>query len=311
MPPHVSVIIPTYNRAHLIGATIASVLEQTYSDFEVIVVDDGSTDQTELVISRISDSRLRYVRQPNCGRSKARNHGLSLARGKYITFLDSDDLYLPGKIELQVNYLVSHPDVGMVYTSAHCINEQGAMLKHNYIAAESGYIYEDIAFFTPVTITLPTVMTYKKVMENVGCFDENMHRFEDTDMWRRISKSYRIDAMPEFTCLIRAHDDNSLINQDPVQIASALDYYAQKIIRDDNEISLKIRKKGLAALYRYYGDALKTVPQFYSLGKQLLRISSQYDWKYLFIYRLRWLAKYILSIPNLSYRKAERYFGKQ
>ncbi|MBW6474932.1 MAG: glycosyltransferase [Anaerolineaceae bacterium] len=273
----VSVIIPTYNRAHLIGESIRSVLSQTYFDLEIIVVDDGSTDNTEEVIAAISDSRLRYILQPNRGRSNARNHALSLASGKYVTFLDSDDLYLPNKIELQVNYLESHPGVGMVYTSAHCINAVGEMLTQKYTASVSGLIYESIAFFTPVTITLPTVMTYKNVMDHVGGFDEQMHRFEDTDMWRRISKFFRIDAMPEYTCLLRTHDDNSLLNQNPAQIATALDYYAAKIINEDLEIDIVTRKMGLAGLYEYYGNALASVPQFSVVGKKLIQISNAYE----------------------------------
>lgn len=275
--PKVSVIIPTYNRARYIGDSIRSVLFQTYRNFEIIVVDDGSTDDTTNVIEAISDPRLRYIQQENRGRSKARNLALSLARGTFITFLDSDDLYLPNKIELQVDYLTKHPGVGMVYTSAYCINDVGEFLAHKYEATDSGLIYEKIAFFTPVTITLPTVMTYKDVLDNVGGFDEDMHRFEDTDMWRRISKYYRIDAMPEYTCKLRTHDDNSLLNQCPNQIASALEYYSNKIIRDDNEISLDVRKQGLAALYRHYGHALMTVPHFSHIGKKLLRIAYRYD----------------------------------
>lgn len=275
--PQVSVIIPTYNRAQYIEESVRSVLAQTYRDLEVVVVDDGSVDETGIIVNSIADPRLRYIRQENLGRSKARNHALSLARGKYITFLDSDDLYLPGKIELQVEYLKKHPDAGMVYTSAYCINDGGEMLAHRYEATVSGRIYEQIAFFTPVTITLPTVMTYRKVMDDVGGFDENMHRFEDTDMWRRISKSYRIDAMPDYTCRLRTHADNALLNQNPVQITAALDYYAKKIMRDDGEIDLAVRKKGLAGLYRYYGRALMTVPEFTSNGKELLRIAFGYE----------------------------------
>jgi glycosyltransferase involved in cell wall biosynthesis len=275
--PKVSVIIPTYNRAEYLGDSVRSVLSQTYSDFEVLVIDDGSTDDTAKVIETIRDPRLRYISQDNRGRSNARNHALSLAGGKYVTFLDSDDLYLPNKIELQVAYLENHPGVGMVYTSAYCIDEQGEILPHQYIASASGFIYDSIAFFTPVTVILPTVMTYKAIMVRVGNFDENLHRFEDTDMWRRISKSYRIDAMPEYTCKIRTHKENSLLNQSPQLIASALDYYSKKIIHDDVEIRLGIRKKGLAGLYRYYGGALMTVPQFYHYGKELMLAAEGYD----------------------------------
>jgi glycosyltransferase involved in cell wall biosynthesis len=273
----VSVIIPTYNRADFIGDSIRSVLEQTYSNLELIVVDDGSTDDTESVVAAFSDPRFRYVRQPNRGRSNARNQALSLAKGKYITFLDSDDMYLPDKVQLQVNYLRSHPGTGMVYTSAHCVDDQGNMLPNEYRASVSGLIYESIAFFTPVTITLPTVMTYQDVFDHVGGFDEKMYRFEDTDMWRRISKYCRIDAIREHTCLLRTHDDNSLLNQNPDQIAAALDYYAEKILREDTEIEISVRRKGVANLYRYYVHAFMSEPQFSTIGKQLLEIARTYD----------------------------------
>lgn len=273
----VSVIIPTYDRAIYLGDSIRSVLAQTYSNLELIVVDDGSTDDTEAIVGEFQDPRLRYVRQPNRGRSNARNHALSLASGKFITFLDSDDLYLPDKIRLQVNYLKTHPATGMVYTCAHCIDEQGEMLSHQYQASVSGLIYESIAFFTPVTITLPTVMTYREVLDKVGNFDEKMHRFEDTDMWRRISKYCRIDAMQEYTCLLRTHEDNSLLNQKPDVIAAALDYYAAKILEEDAEVKIQVRRTGLSNLYRYYGHAFLSVPAFSAKGRKLMEISRSYD----------------------------------
>lgn len=274
----VSVIIPTYNRAHFIKAAIQSVLEQTYSNLELIVVDDGSTDNTHDVVKLITDDRLLYIQQSNRGRSNARNHAISLARGKYIAFLDSDDIYLPNKIELQVNYLKNHSDVGMVYTSAYCINEQGEMLIHRYEANVSGFIYENIAFFVPVTITLPTVMTYKTVLNQVGGFDEKMHRFEDTDMWRRISKIYRINAIPEFTCLLRTHSDNALLNQNPEQISTALDYYTAKILREDQiEIDINILNRGIARLYQYYAAAFMSVPEFRYKADELLYTARFYQ----------------------------------
>jgi glycosyltransferase involved in cell wall biosynthesis len=273
----VSVIMPTYNRAHLLHESILSVLSQTYENLEIIVVDDGSSDDTKEVVTSFSDPRINYIWQPNRGRSNARNHGLSLARGNFIAFLDSDDLYLPDKIKSQVDYLEKHPEAGMVYTSAYCINEKGEKLAHRYEATVSGEIYESIAFFTTVTITLPTVMTYKTVFERVGGFDEKMDRFEDTDMWRRISKEYRIDAMPEFTCLLRTHSDNVLPNQDPDMISSALEYYATKIMKEDQQIDMQVRSQGVAGLYLYYGMALMRVPRFFKTGIDLMRISNSYD----------------------------------
>jgi hypothetical protein len=180
---------------------------------------------------------------------------------------------LPHKIELQVRYLDAHPDTDMIYTSAYCIDGDGNLLDHKYEATASGHIYEDIAFFLPVTITLPTVMARREVFERVGGFDENMHRFEDTDMWRRISKSYRTEAIPEYTCKLRTHDDNALLAQNPKHIAAALDYYAGKILREDGEISRFVRRKGLARLYDYYGRALMTVPHWRGTGRKLMRTS--------------------------------------
>ena len=108
--PLVSVIIPTYNRADLIGHTLESVINQSYRNLEIIVIDDGSVDNTEEVVKAIGDSRIRYIRhQTNCGGSTARNTGVEAARGEYIAFLDSDDIWVPNKIQLQLASIQMHP----------------------------------------------------------------------------------------------------------------------------------------------------------------------------------------------------------
>lgn len=271
--PTVSVIIPTYNREKFIKAAVESVLKQSFTDFEIIIVDDGSKDSTKEIIASIKDPRLIYVYQDNKGRSNARNNALSLAKGRFITFLDSDDLYLDGKLELQVKYLETNPDFSMVYTSAYCINESGELLKDKYVAKASGWIYIDIAFFTPQTITLPTVMVRREVFDKAGYFDEKLHRFEDTDMWRRISKHYKIQAMPEFTCALRTHGENHLINQKPEDIKEALQYYANKIFEEDNEFDINIRKKRVSVIYRYYSKAFFTVPHFRDNSREFSMIA--------------------------------------
>lgn len=271
--PRVSVIIPTYNRGHFIGDAIASVLSQDFADFELIVVDDGSTDQTEATVLQFKDARLLYIRQENQGRSNARNRAIAMSQGEFIAFLDSDDLYLPGKLSLQVDYLDRHLAVGMVYTSAHCIDYSGQRLNDNYIASVSGRIYKSIAFFRPVTITLPTVMIRQELFDLVGGFDEKMHRFEDTDMWRRISKETRIDGLPVFTCNLRTHNENSLASQNPIQIISSLNYYVSKIMTEDTSVSLLTRHRGIGHLYYYYARAFLTVPGWRKSGLELLKIS--------------------------------------
>lgn len=294
-PPTVSVIIPTYNRASLLGEAIASVLAQTFSDFEVIIVDDGSTDNTERIICEFIDSRILYVKQDNNGRSYARNVALARARGRYIAFLDSDDLYLPEKLALQVSYLDSHPHVGMLYTSAYCIDSSGNALNENYVASVSGRIYRSIAFFRPVTITLPTVMAKRELFEEVGGFDEKMHRFEDTDMWRRISKIAHIEAMPINTCKLRTHADNSLGSQNPALIISALDYYAKKVMQEDATMGRWVLRCGLGGLYYYYARAFLTIPAWKDSGVSLLRESFRYWPPYLAKYLLTSLNAFIFS----------------
>nr|WP_315488782.1 glycosyltransferase [uncultured Rhodoferax sp.] len=268
--PKVSVIIPAFNRERYIGAAIQSVLDQTYQDFELIVVDDGSTDGTNEIIRKFDSIRLKLISQENRGRSNARNRALEIARGQYISFLDSDDLYLPDKLALQVAYMDAHPDSWMIYTSALCIDENGAMLGDAYEATVSGWIYREIAFFVPVTITLPTVMVRRDVFDRLGRFDETLDRFEDTDMWRRISKIYSINALAEQTCLLRTHTDNMLSAQDPHQISRALDLYVRKIQADDRDIGTIVRHKGIAKLYGYYGAAMMSNPSWRNIGYKLL-----------------------------------------
>ena len=270
MYPRVSIIIPTFNREKFIGAAVRSILDQTFQNFEIIVLDDGSDDGTKSIVEKFNSIKIKYVYQENSGRSHARNRALYLADGEYIAFLDSDDLYQPGKLELQVSFLDANPDISMVYTAAGCIDEEGNLLPDTYLAPVSGWIYKEIAFFVPVTITLPTVMVRRGVFDRVGRFDEALNRFEDTDMWRRISKHFQICALPEQTCLLRTHPDNALAAQDPPTIASALARYVNKINGEDRDMGLILRRKGLAKLYGYYGAAMLTNPKWHAIGHRLL-----------------------------------------
>lgn len=269
--PIVSIVIPTYNRAAFIGAAIKSVLGQSYPHFELIIIDDGSTDSTAEVVGSFSDPRLIYEQHENRGRSAARNRALIIARGQYIAFLDSDDEYLSDKLERQVAYMDTHPEVGMVYTSALCIDAAGEQLDHAYVASTEGNIYQDIAFFQPLTITLPTVMLRRGVLDEVGLFDEAMERFEDTDLWRRVAKRFRVGVIESPTCKLRTHATNSLISQNPDQIVAAIEYYVAKIFREDADVGLDFLRRGAAGLYEYYGRAFISVPGWQGRGVSLLR----------------------------------------
>jgi glycosyltransferase involved in cell wall biosynthesis len=267
--PLVSVIIPVYNREKFINASIESVLNQTYKNIELIVIDDGSSDNTINILNGINDSRLRIYSQPNRGRSVARNFALNLAKGKYIAFLDSDDIYLPQKIQLQVDFLEKNKKYSVMYTSATCVGENGESLNFEYRASKSGWIYNDIAYFLPITVILPTVMFEKTVYLKVGGFDEFLHRFEDVDLWRKISKYYEFYAMNVVTCEIRTHNDNVIYNQNPETIIQNLERYVDKILNEDRKI---YRANGLKKLYDYYIDAFLSVPRFYNFASQLKKL---------------------------------------
>jgi glycosyltransferase involved in cell wall biosynthesis len=303
--PTVSIVIPTFNRATLLPESISSVLKQSYSNFEVIVVDDGSTDSTADIVNSFCDTRLIFVKQDNKGRSAARNRAIAMARGRYIAFLDSDDMYLEGKLEKQINYMDSHPNVGMTYTSALCIDERGNLLPRKYEATVSGNIHEQIAFYIPVTITLPTVMVRREVFDAVGGFDETMYRFEDTDMWRRISKSYCIGAIQEYTCKLRTHGGNCLTAQDPDQIRGALDYYASKVLREDTHMSIWARRRGLAGIYFYYGGAMWMMSRWKDKGLRLLFTAFRY-WPLVFA-RPSILRYLMLNLKQFALRRSSSY----
>jgi len=197
--PTVSVIIPTYNRAHMIGRAIQSVLSQTYQDFELIVVDDGSTDNTQEVVKSFNDSRLRYIRrEENSGTSAApRNTGIKLARGEYIALLDSDDEWLSEKLEKQLNKFESvSSDTGLVYCGYVCINGRTGETLRKYIPTERGDVFKsNVEGSIHLGDTTPLVR--KECFQKVGVYDTEFLGFQSCDMWIRISKYYKFDFVPE------------------------------------------------------------------------------------------------------------------
>jgi len=211
MEPLVSVIIPTYNRAGYLSQTLKSVLEQTYRDIEVIVVDDGSTDNTTEVVASFNDSRIRYLKQDHRGLPAiGRNTGLKAASGDYIAFLDDDDLWMPEKIEKQLDYLSKHPEYTIMYSNAWFIDENGVqnglVMKPKYL--KEGDIFEELIWGSPkFFIPQLTVLMKRKVFENIGFFNEDpsMRFIEDYEYWLRASLRYKIGFIDELLAMYREH----------------------------------------------------------------------------------------------------------
>lgn len=250
--PTVSVIIPTYNRSQYIIETLESVFEQSYSDYEIVVINDGSTDDTEQILTtHISSGSIRYFYQDNQGESAARNHGIRVAQGKYIAFLDSDDLILPTKLEKQVDFLENHPEIGFVHSNFVRFNDRGDELGLRETSHLTGWVYPEYLLNWSVLLPPSTVMVRADVLSEVGGFLVGMRWGPDLDMWRRITKNYPIGAIPEALTKMRAHSGNVSANK--VDAVASFERYLQRAFDDDHQLNNRFRRRVLAKMYSNAG----------------------------------------------------------
>jgi glycosyltransferase involved in cell wall biosynthesis len=200
--PLVSVIIPTYNRAELLPRALDSVLAQTFDDFELIVVDDASTDDTARIVQAYEDERISYHCQPeNRGVSTARNRGLCEARGTYVAFLDSDDEWMPNKLARQIEYVGQCSDqVGMVYTGAEMVHD---LRRETYRPQHDGQIF-DVLLERNVVYPTSGVLMRRDATHHIGFFDWRMPANEDWDYWLRLARSFQIARLEDV--LVRHYD---------------------------------------------------------------------------------------------------------
>ena len=201
--PKVSVVIPTYNREKYLPDAINSVLNQTYKDFEIIIVDDGSRDNTKEVVESFMKKYphipIRYFYQENKGPAAARNRGIKEAKGEYIAFLDSDDVWLPAKLEKEVQVLDKDKHCGLVYTDAYEFDRRG-IIKNSKLATNdrskmSGMIFENLIL--GCFIFTSTVMVRKWILEEVKGFNTEFVPAEDWELWLRIARVYKIVFVDE------------------------------------------------------------------------------------------------------------------
>jgi glycosyltransferase involved in cell wall biosynthesis len=190
--PLVSVIIPTYNRDWIVTEAIESVQAQDFSDYELIVVDDGSDDRTPEILAAYED-RITVIRQANRGVSAARNRGIAAAAGRLIAFLDSDDLWLPQKLTAQVNFFAQNPDAVICQTEERWVRNGVRVNPKKRHLKFSGMIFERSLALCLVSPS--AVMIKRKLLDAVGVFDEDLPACEDYDLWLRISCRYPVDLI--------------------------------------------------------------------------------------------------------------------
>jgi len=194
--PLVSVVTATYNRANYLPGTIRSVLGQTYPHLEHLVVDDGSTDDTKEAISAyLVDTRLRYHTQNNQGQAVARNFGLAHAKGEYLCFLDSDNLWEPDKLESQLKEFEAHPEVDVVYGDIRAIDEAGHPMDVPNMKRYSGRITEML--LRDNFVSFNTAMIRRRCYEELGGLDERIRRADDYEFFLRYSTRYRFLYVPK------------------------------------------------------------------------------------------------------------------
>ncbi len=264
--PKVSVIIPTYNREYLLSYAIYSVLNQTFQDFELIVIDDGSVDKTKKVVEEFQkkDNRISYFYQKNKGSSSARNLGIKKSKGEYIAFLDSDDRWLPEKLEKQLTlFEKAKENIGIVSCSAIDYSNERELKEHSFDKLKKEEYFPKI--LDKCFIHSPSsVVIKKKVIKDVGYFDEKLETCQDWEMWIRILEKYELDFVfsPLFKYYVHSFNISKkrTKKRDLEILKYVLNKHKEKYDRNPLIKSKALRK--IANCYISVGDRLEAIKYF-------------------------------------------------
>lgn len=239
--PKVSIVMTSFNRAHMLQEAIGSVLQQEYSNWELIVFDDGSKDETAEVLGKLSerDSRIRYIESPHVGRGQAIHQACQLAGGDFIGILDSDDRLVPSTLSRTVDTLNSMPEVGMLY-SDHCVM--------NKVGAVSGVGRRCLIPYSPDRLLIDFMTFHFRLMrrgayERVGGFDPSFKTAQDYDLCLRLSEMTKIFHLREALYLYRKHDESISVGKQYQQIQDSQRAVQNAIVRRglDQEFELDVR----------------------------------------------------------------------
>jgi len=199
--PKITVIMSAFNEQEFISETIKSILNQTFSDFEFIIIDDGSQDKTFDCIKRFNDPRILIIRQSNIGLTKSLNKGIRISKGEYIARVDAQELYHPSRFEKQVKFLDANPNIAVVSNWARFVDKKGNLIyfkKRPCLAIE---IKRFLGFLNPIIHT--SCMIRKKFLIKIGGYNENFPYAQDYELWLRLATKYELANIPEFLCTIK------------------------------------------------------------------------------------------------------------
>lgn len=273
--PLISVIIPTYNSQQTIQETINSVLNQTFTNFELIIIDDGSTDSTLNILSKIKEPRLKVYPYPNSGVGGppvARNRGIAHAAGQYIAFLDHDDLWTPDKLETQLHALQANPQAAVAYSWLDNINEAGDFYYSGNRVAISGDVYGPLLVRNFLkTGSNPLICRY--AFDKLGGFDETLSPADDWDMWLRLAARYHFVCVPSVQILYRIVVKS--LSSDVQQTESTALRIIEREFAQAPESLQPLRKQSLAELYEHL--SLRALKGWPTREKSLL--ATRYLWR--------------------------------
>jgi glycosyltransferase involved in cell wall biosynthesis len=255
--PAVSVVMAAKNYAGYLPTAVGSVLRQTFPDWELVIVDDGSTDSTPAAVTPFTaDPRVRYVRSDRLGQSRAKNLGVGLSRGDVITFLDADDAWLPTKLEKQVAALAAGPDVGVCFCRRGLIDPAGERLHRPDPPAPSGCVVTEL--FLKNFVCFSSVAVRRCVFDHVGGFDPDLDLSIDYDLWLRAARHYKFEYLDDELVLYRTgHGNLSARLADRVATAAGIMTRAVERRGLGSELPPEVIGEGFASTYRALGYTLR------------------------------------------------------
>src|SRR5262245_7263563 len=287
--PLVSVIIPTYNNASLLPATLDGVLGQSFTDFELIVVDDGSSDDTAAVIDR-GYPQVRYVSQPNRGPAAARNAGVNLASGTYLAFCDHDDVWQPSHIKALLDGFAAHSDAGLLFDNAEYFGAGVAPKKLHLdspscLALAAGPVNATTLLWKYPIASMSVVMIRKTYFERVGGLNEQVGALDDLHLYLRLAAHYEVRFVDSLGCKKRVTDSNlsRLINIKETNVCYLEDLWRNhpEVVRSVGALSFRLRLARkyfkLGRYYRQTGEASLSKEMF-SKAYHTNFINPRYFW---------------------------------
>lgn len=305
----VSVIIPTYNRSELLKKAVKSLKKQSHQNFEIIIIDDFSTDDTAQVVKEMDDERIVYLKHDiNKGGSEARNTGIRQATGSFIGFLDSDDQWLPDKLEKQLKQFEGKPDVGVIYTGVQVVNENNQPTR-KIVPEYKGEILSKL-FESNCIDTTSSVLVKKEVLERVQGFDASLPSCQDWDLYIRLAQVTKFDFVKESMVLFYHHSGERITTNKKSVLKGHL-----SIFEKYKELARKQRK---STFHRFILTIWKVIFRtgILAQNKETIRLSrevlaegfkgNRISFKFLFYYLSTFLPLKILSYLYIQSKKNNR-----